>query len=352
MVARAKKSVEVAPLNGDVFPASDGPMLQFIALDAIQLVAQVRTFFDVAALAELAEDIKVRGMLQPVVLRSPVDGRYQCIAGERRIRAARIAGLSAVPALVGDVTEDQAEDMQLAENIQREDLGLGDVAAAVRRLYDRLGTVARVAQRVKKSDAWVSKRLAVSYDDFDWRARKLLEDGVTEDIELLQCVMKVAALDQREAGELDRGIRAGTAGRKEARAVLAKLKKKPVASAKPGAVEDESGPGAPSGPAFDGRVVLWELVEEMRSEECRAVADMVAEFDEGQQAAVLAIARNDYECGAAMIGCDALSVVRRVGGMNAVEHLEDWSVAAFTLGAFGMPFELGALLAEVRLALP
>ena len=358
MAVRAKKAA-VAPLNGDVFPVSDGPVLQFVALDVIDIPVQVRTGFDEGALAEFAEDIKVRGILQPVLLRSAVDGRYQFIAGERRIRAARLAGLTAVPALVGDVTEEQAEDMQLAENIQREDLGLQDEAAAVRRLYDRLGTVARVAQRVKKSSAWVSKRLAVTYGEFDWRAKRLLEDGITEDIELLQCVVKVAALDHREASALDRDIRTGNAGRKEARAVLAKLKKKPAAGVTAGArvedqgavsVDESSASQVPDRPQFDGRVVLWALVEEMRSEECRAVVDMVAEFDEGQQGQILDVARNDYECGAAMVGSSALEVVRRLNGMSAAEHLEDWSIAAFALGAFSMPFELGTLLAEVRLA--
>lgn len=188
MAARAKKAVaaaasDVPPLNGDVFPVSDGPALKFVALDVIEIAGQVRTTFDEQALAELADDMKVRGVLQPVLLCSEVDGVYRLIAGERRVRAARMAGLSAVPALVGAATTDALLDMQLAENIQREDLSLSDEANAVRRLYDRWGKVDLVARHVKKSPAWVSKRLAMTYGDFDWRAKKLLEDGVTEDFD-------------------------------------------------------------------------------------------------------------------------------------------------------------------------
>lgn len=351
-MARAKRVGSVAPLNGDVFPASEGPALQFVALDAIEIVGQVRTSFDEAGLVELAEDFKVRGVLQPVLVCSPVDDRFRLIAGERRVRAARMAGLSAVPALVGAATEDSLLDMQLAENIQREDLSLQDEANAVRRLYDRWGKVDLVARHVKKSSAWVSKRLSITYGDLDWRAKKLLEDGVTEDIELLQCVVKVAALDQRAAGELDRDIRAGNAGRKEARAVLAKLKKKPAVAKKPArATKPLSSPDAAATSSFDGRVMLWELVENLKHEACPPVSELVDELTGEQQAAVLAVCREGFELGESCAGLDALSLLRRVGQLQANEHLEDWTLASLTLGAFGMPFELGTLLAEVRLAI-
>ncbi|MFC0398600.1 ParB/RepB/Spo0J family partition protein [Paraburkholderia rhizosphaerae] len=358
MAAKTRKAA-VAPLNGDVFPASDGPALQFVALDVIDMPEQVRTVFDEQSLAELAADVKVRGILQPVLLRTPVDGRYRFIAGERRIRAARIAGLTAVPALVGEVTEEAAEDMQLAENIQREELSLQDEARAIRRLYDRLKKVDRVADRVKKSSAWVSKRLALTYDDFDWRAKKLLEDGITEDVELLQCVAKVGELNQSHAAVLDMNIRQGNAGRKEARAVLAELKK-PAARKVPSssvpqedsaAVQGEVSPPSTGKRGFDGRIALWELAENLRHEECPPVAELVNEFSSDQQTAILDVCRDGFEFGSSCAGLEALALVRRVAGLQASEHLEDWTLAAFTLGAFGMPFELGTLLAEVRIAI-
>jgi ParB/RepB/Spo0J family partition protein len=357
MASRTRKAVDT-PLNGDVFPASDGPALQFVTLDVIDMPEQVRTVFDEQSLSELAADIKVRGILQPVLLRAPVEGRYRFIAGERRIRAARIAGLSAVPALVGDVSEEAADDMQLAENIQREELGLQDEARAVRRLYDRLKKVDRVAEHVKKSSSWVSKRLALTYEDFDWRAKKLLEDGVTEDVELLQCVAKVGELSQSHASVLDMNIRAGKMGRKEARAVLADLKK-PSAVRKSSVQKSES-PAAPVGGSsgsadtaargFDGRVALWELADNLRHDECPPVDELVGEFSAEQQTLILDVCRDGFELGASCAGLDALALVRRIASLQAAEHLEDWTLGAFTLGAFGMPFELGTLLSEVRLA--
>lgn len=352
MASRARK-VEQPPLNGDVFPASAGPTLQLVALDAIELPEQVRTHFDEASLAELAADVKANGILQAVLLRPIGDGRYRFIAGERRIRAARIAGFSAVPALVGDVSDEQAEDMQLAENIQREDLSLQDEARAVRKLYDRLGKVERVAQRVHKSAAWVSKRLALTYDGFDTRARRLLEDGVTEDVELLQCVAKIGALDLQAACEIDHDIRAGKAGRKEARAMLSRLKKEATAQAKAGsppAKEEGGTDGEGSGPVFDARAAMWQLAVDARSGALPPVAEVVASLSGEQQQAVLNICRDDFEQGAARQGQDGLSILRGLARLQGVEQLEEWTIPVFTMGAFGMKFELGVLLSELSLA--
>ncbi len=351
MATRVKKG-EVPPLNGDVFPASDGPALQFVALDAIELPEQVRTQFDGATLAELADDMKANGVLQPVLLRPLGEGRYRFIAGERRIRAARMAGLSAVPALVGDVSDEHAEDMQLAENIQREQLSLQDEARAVRRLYDRLGKVERVAQRVHKSPAWVSKRLALTYDDFDLRAMRLLEDGVTEDIELLQCVAKIGALDLQAAVGIDHAIREGRAGRKEARALLAKLKK-PAQKAKcaePETTGEGGASDAGGGAAFDARVMLWELVDVVRDAADGSVGEIVSKLSADQRQAVLDVCRDDYERGAACVGLDGLALVRRIARLHASEHFEDWTIPAFSMGAFRMDFDLRVLLSEVSLA--
>lgn len=354
MASRTKK-VEQPPLNGDLLPASDGPALQFVALDAIDIPEQVRTQFDEGSLAELAADIRVNGVLQPVLLRLMGEGRYRFIAGERRIRAARIAGLSAVPALVGDVSEEHAEDMQLAENIQREELSLQDEARAVRKLYDRLGKVDRVAQRVHKSSAWVSKRLALTYEGFDWRAKKLLEDGVSEDVELLQCVAKIGALDQRAAGEIDGDIRAGKAGRKEARALLARLKK--PAPAKAGATEpsdgargNANGSGGGEGQVFDARIVMWQLAADARAGVLPPVDQIVSSFSDEQQQAVLDVCRDDFGRGAACAGLDGLSLLRAVARLQGGEHLEEWTIPVFAMGAFGMKFELGVLLSELALA--
>ena len=87
---------------------------------------QPRTRMDEGALYELAESIKAQGIMQPILVRrltaGPNDGKYEIIAGERRFRAAKLAGLDSVPVLVRDVPDEAAAAMSLIENIQREDL--------------------------------------------------------------------------------------------------------------------------------------------------------------------------------------------------------------------------------------
>ena len=90
---------------------------------------------DEQALAELAQSIRAQGLLQPVVVR-PVDGGYELIAGERRWRAAQMAGLAQVPAVVREVPDDAALVMALIENIQREDLNPMEEATGVQRLIE------------------------------------------------------------------------------------------------------------------------------------------------------------------------------------------------------------------------
>lgn len=99
---------------------------------------QPRTRMDEGALAELAESIKSQGIMQPILVR-PIDkakGLYEIIAGERRFRAAQLAGLTEVPVLVKEVADENAAAMALIENIQREDLNPLEEAHGVRRLLD------------------------------------------------------------------------------------------------------------------------------------------------------------------------------------------------------------------------
>ena len=95
---------------------------------------QPRTRMDEGALNELAESIKSQGVMQPVLVRPVGEGRYEIIAGERRVRAATIAGLAEIPVLVRDVPDESAAAMALIENIQREDLNPLEEAQGVQRL--------------------------------------------------------------------------------------------------------------------------------------------------------------------------------------------------------------------------
>ena len=96
--------------------------------------AQPRKIFDEAALAELAESIREHGVIQPLTVRKLASGYYQIIAGERRWRAARLAGLTEVPAVVIDADDKKAAELALVENLQREDLNPMEEAAGFQSL--------------------------------------------------------------------------------------------------------------------------------------------------------------------------------------------------------------------------
>ena len=115
-------------------------------------VDQPRKQFDQTALEELADSIREHGILQPLVVRPLSMGGYQLVAGERRWRAARLAGLSEVPVIVRELTDAQVMEIALVENLQREDLNPIEEANGYKRLMDEFQmTQQEVAQRVNKS---------------------------------------------------------------------------------------------------------------------------------------------------------------------------------------------------------
>lgn len=119
--------------------------------------SQPRHEFDEQALADLAASIKSIGIIQPITLRQEEDGSYLIIAGERRYRAAQLAGLESVPAYIRKVSDDAVMEMTLIENIQREDLNAIEVALAYQQLQSHNGiTQEELAQRVGKSRATVA----------------------------------------------------------------------------------------------------------------------------------------------------------------------------------------------------
>ena len=129
-----------ALLGDDQAPAVAGDSLRNLALDEIEPGKyQPRTHLDHAALSELAESIKTQGVMQPILVRPLGSGRYEIIAGERRWRAARLAGLPTVPALVKDISDTQALAAALIENMQREDLTPLEEAAGIQRLAQEFG---------------------------------------------------------------------------------------------------------------------------------------------------------------------------------------------------------------------
>ena len=132
--------------------------------DLVAGMYQPRTRMDEGALYELAESIKAQGIMQPILVRQLKDGdnqgKYEIIAGERRFRAARLAGLDSVPVLVRDVPNESAAAMALIENIQREDLNPLEEAQGLQRLVKEFGlTHEQAAQAVGRSRSAASNLL-------------------------------------------------------------------------------------------------------------------------------------------------------------------------------------------------
>ncbi|HZM13905.1 MAG TPA: ParB/RepB/Spo0J family partition protein [Bacteroidales bacterium] len=121
---------------------------------------QPRTRFDAQALEELAASIRQLGIVQPLTVRETDDGRFQLIAGERRLRAARMAGLSHVPAYVRTADDTAMLEMALVENIQREDLDAMEVAITYQRLIEECSlTQEQLSDRVGKQRSTVANYL-------------------------------------------------------------------------------------------------------------------------------------------------------------------------------------------------
>ena len=121
---------------------------------------QPRKNFDSEALAQLADSIAIHGVIQPILVRDSGNGFYEIIAGERRWRASKLAGLTEIPALVVDADELKVAQMSIIENIQREDLNVLEEAQAYDALMDRYGlTQEEVAEKMGKSRSAIANLL-------------------------------------------------------------------------------------------------------------------------------------------------------------------------------------------------
>ncbi len=139
----------------DATQSREGPGGRMLPVDSIRPnPAQPRRHFDADALKTLSDSIQTHGLIQPVVVRyiegsSPAEPRWELVAGERRWRAAKLAGMSAIPAIVREMDDKASAEVALIENLQREDLNVVERATALRELCSRFGlTHAQVSERV------------------------------------------------------------------------------------------------------------------------------------------------------------------------------------------------------------
>ena len=155
---------EGAAQGGESNGTNPGQPASLMLADMVPGMYQPRTRMDEGALYELAESIKAQGIMQPILVRKlsagENAGKYEIIAGERRFRAARLAGLDNVPVLVRDVPDEAAAAMALIENIQREDLNPLEEAQGLQRLIKDFGlTHEQAAQAVGRSRSAASNLL-------------------------------------------------------------------------------------------------------------------------------------------------------------------------------------------------
>ena len=182
--ATAKEVVEVVEELEEVvekdLELKTGERLSTLNLDQLEAGPfQPREIMKVDALEQLAESIKSEGVIQPIVVRQKTRDSYEIIAGERRFRASKLAGMKTIPAIVKNISDESALTVALIENIQRENLNPVEESRALRRLSEELNlTHLELAERVGKSRTSVTNmlRLLTLNDD----VQEMLEQGSIE----------------------------------------------------------------------------------------------------------------------------------------------------------------------------
>jgi len=186
---------------------------------------QPREHFDEEALQELAESIKAQGVVQPIVVREKVGGRFEIVAGERRWRATQIAGLPKIPVVIKNFDDQTAAAVSLIENIQRENLNPLEESTALKRLIDEFDmTHKQVAETVARSRATVSNLLRLQ--DLNPDVKTLL---AMRDIEMGHA-RALLAIDGMEQSSIAKDVARKGLSVRETEALIRKISapKKPV----------------------------------------------------------------------------------------------------------------------------
>lgn len=193
---------------------------------------QPRKDFDEQALSELADSIAQHGLIQPIVVKPNINGRYSIIAGERRWRASRLAGLDEVPVIIRDADERTVKELALIENLQREDLNAVEEALGYRSLIDSYGlTQEEVAARMGKSRSAVTnalRLLSLNEPELEALKRGSISAGharalLSCDNEEIRAKMLISAADGASVRELE-GMAAAAKKAKSAKAAAAPAK--------------------------------------------------------------------------------------------------------------------------------
>ena len=197
---------------------------------------QPRKNFDAEALSQLADSIAANGILQPILVRETGE-RYEIIAGERRFRASRLAGLSEIPALVLEADDEAAAKYALIENLQREDLNPYEEAAAIRKLMDEYGlSQEQVAGSIGRSRSAVANALRLL--DLPEDAVKLVTDGT---LSAGHARTLLGLLDKGQIGDVARKCVQSALSVRELESLVKKLNR--LYTQQRDAIEDDAGAG-------------------------------------------------------------------------------------------------------------
>jgi ParB family chromosome partitioning protein len=278
---------------------------------------QPRLAMDQGSLDDLASSVREHGILQPILVRPAAGGRYQIVAGERRWRAARMAGLEAVPALIEELDDETALEISIIENLQREDLSPLDEALMYERMIHEHGySVRRLAQKLGKDKGYLENRLRLA--DAPPEVKELVsvrKDTLSAAYELMKVPdarKRKRLADQVARGELSlvklreriegRRSRTPVADADEAAEVAARMETHAGAVRRDAEVAVDTWSGTrPTGPIRDDALqtakaqfaeALEELMEIVRNP---AVAAQIGDVDRGNLAKYLTIAKLKLE---------------------------------------------------------
>lgn len=255
-----------------------------ILLTLITTKKQVRTEFEDVdnPLSELADDIKLRGVLQPILVRPVQGGKYELVAGERRYRAAKMAGLKAIPVLVKSMTDEEAEEAQFIENIKRKNLTLQEEAQRIQRDLDACGgdveAVLKKYGKPKSGRVWIYKMRALL--NLSEQAQRLISENITADMEVINDVRQIEKVSPAKAKETVDKLKA-----------VSSAAKKPATAAKADGKSqaDKKGTGKPAGkPAKSGD--MREISRSAKAEVAPSKRQAAKQAEEAK--ANLATARN------------------------------------------------------------
>lgn len=226
-----------------LFAQSDDPEF-LVDLDDIEIAGQVREQMedDEQDLISLGESL-AKYQIQAILLRIMPPGHpkpYRLVAGERRCHAARLKGLTQLRAKARELSDDEAEDLQFAENIHRKNLTQIEEARKIQRDLDRLGSVDAVLLKYQKNRPWLSKVLSLL--NLPEQAKRLVAENVSADLEVINMLKTIEKADKNAARELVEDLKA-TRGKSNAREKALAVKEK----VKPG----RKAPGGPAAAAKD-----------------------------------------------------------------------------------------------------